>query len=151
MDFVAIKDYKGKNLLVQEIFIPYGTEIEMEKDFLYFQGIPFCANSSEVARKNFVWNGDGRWQARRAFEETIYLAPRRREWEMEVPVYDDNGNVIGKEKQYFSGRFTPAEIKYIKENFSEFLEPGDGLVFNEYFFVGSDIRRVQELADYLER
>ena len=48
-------------------------------------------------------------------------------------------------------RWTPLEMQYIRENFPQFLEPDlEVLAFNNYFFIGSPIQEVGQLATYLE-
>ena len=151
MSFKSIDIYKGRNLLGQDICIPYKEDIQVEGSYLYYEGAPFCSKTSEVARKYFVWNGDGYWEARKAYEDVIYLKPRTKKWEKDIPIYDGNGNIIGTQKETFYGRFTPNEIRYIRENFPEFVESSEGLIFSNYFFMGSDIMRVKELFEYLIR
>lgn len=149
MTFVSINNFNGKNFIGQKIEIPYGTEVEVIDDFLYFEGIPFCAQTSELARRYFTWNGDGNWELRSFCEFIIYRDGRTKTWEIDVPIYDASGNIIGYDKRTLVGRFTPEEKEYIKTYFPDFLESEEGMIFSNSFFIGSDIKRVQSLANYL--
>ncbi len=145
MTFVTIKDLDNKNLLGYDIHIPYGTEVEMKGNFLYYEGVPFCTKNSTVARNNFTWNGDGNWKARKDFEEVIVRGYRVVTWQEEVPT--DTGYVVIT----CSGRFTPKEKEYIMTTFPQFIESEDGMIFSKDFYIGSDINQVRKLAMYLSR
>lgn len=150
-DFICIEDFKGKNLLSQEIFIPFDTEINMDGKYLYFEEFPFCTKNSHVARRYFVWNGDGNAVMRKAFEEAIIFSPREKEWKITVPVLNEKGEIIRYDTVTVFGRYTPEEVAYIKEHFPNLVKDKQGLEWSDLFYIGSDINELKELAAYVSK
>lgn len=150
MKFFSRIEFIGKNMAEQDIVIPAHVYIGSDDRFILWDDIPVCTINSQITRDYFVWADDGNEHARISYENTILFFPRIRSWYEEVPVYDDTGREIGKKNIYFEGRFTPTEIKYIKTNFSKYLLNGDAIVFNSLFYIGSDIKEIKALSDYLD-
>lgn len=150
-DFICREDFHGKNLIMQDIFVPFDTSVESDDRYLYFEGYPFCFIDSQVARDYFVWNGDGKGSIRKGLEEIIIFLPREREWEVQIPIYDEQYNIIGYKKGYAIGRYTPQEVEYIKKNFPKLVKDGPNIEWSDWLFIGSDIKELQELASYLSR
>lgn len=150
-DYVCRKDFNGKNLLMQDIFIPFDTEINIEGRYLYFEGYPFCLEGSHVARTYFVWNGDGKGSMRRALEDIILFLPREREWKAMIPIVDESGQIIEYREVIVSGRYTPQEIEYIKEHFPNLVKNCSGIEWSDNLYKSTDLDELKELAAYLSR
>lgn len=151
MKFLVRKRYSGKNLLGQNIDIPENIYIESDNKFILWYGLPVCIYRSKLANEHFVWADDGFEHSRTMFEESILFTDRLKIWSESVPIYDDLGNVTSYKTVNRSARFSPEEVEYIKKNFSHLVLPGDGLVFNDLFYIGSDIKDIEKLARYIER
>jgi len=149
-DFLARNNFTCKNLLNQEISFKTGDYVDDINGYLYKDGIPFCTTTSQLARDRFIWAGDGHEFARLEYETIILFSPRSRVWDIEVPVYDENGNIIDYKKEKREARFLPSEVDYIIEHFPDLVET-ESFLFNDYFYKGSDILEIKELADYLSR
>lgn len=138
MKFLCRKDYNGKNLLGEKISIKAGTPLETQGDILVYDRRPLFHIYSQNARNFVVWNDDGFGIQRTIYEDIIIFSTRTRIWK------DPHGEIK-------ITRFTPIEMQYIRDNFPQFLEPNlEVLAFNNYFFIGSDIKEVGQLATYLQ-
>ena len=149
-EFIARLSYDGKNYMNQVIHIPAGTEVLEKNGRLYYEGIPFCGQTSQVARDYFIWNGDGNCQMRLIYENGILFDTRIKIWEADAPIFNDLGEVIGYEKVQRTGRFTPTECNYIRAHFPNLLE-NDSFLFNNYFYIGSNITEIKALYEYIKR
>ena len=124
MKFLCRKDYSGKNLLGEDIVIKAGEPLDTQGEILVYDKRPLFHIHSQNARNYMIWNDDG--------------FGRTRMWK------DTSGTLR-------ITRWTPLEMQYIRENFPQFLEPDlEVLAFNNYFFIGSPIQEVGQLATYLE-
>lgn len=138
MKFLCRKNYNGKNLLGEDAFIEAGTPLETQGDIIVYDKKPLFHIYSQNARNFMVWNDDGFCIQRATYEDTILFSPRDRMWK------DSSGAVR-------ITRFTPMEMQYIRDNFSQFLEDDlEVLTFNNYFFIGAPIKEVGQLATYLQ-
>lgn len=149
-DFMVRMNTKCKNLLNQEITLKTGEYISELDGYLYKDGIPFCTPTSQLARNYLIWAGDGHEMSRMDYENTILFNPRVKVWDIEIPVYDGEGNIIRYDKVKREGRFSPEEMDYMREHFSNLLEK-DCFLFNNFFYKGSDIQEIRDLACYLLR
>lgn len=149
MKFFSRIDFVGKDMIEQDILIPAHTYVESDDKYLLWNNIPVCTINSQITKDYFIWADDGNEYARAAYENTILFFPRIKSWYEDVPVYNDQGKEIGKKKVYFEGRFTPIEIDYMKTNFSKYLLNGESIIFNNLFYIGSDIKDIKCLFDYL--
>ena len=138
MKFFCRKDYSGKNLLGEDIVIKAGEPLDTQGEILVYDKRPLFHIHSQNARNYMIWNDDGFGIQRTIYEDIILFSPRTRMWK------DTSGTLR-------ITRWTPLEMQYIRENFPQFLEPDlEVLAFNNYFFIGSPIKEVGQLATYLE-
>ena len=151
MNYLVIEEYKGKNFINQEIIIPADTAVERVGDLIYFKGTPFCTWKSQVAKDYLVWNDDGCAADRKYYESIILFSPRMRRWKESIPIYNEFDIKIGEKEIIQEGRFSPNEIKYIKMRFPQFVKNEAGLSFNDFFYCGSNIEDIRELAVYLQK
>lgn len=151
MKFLVRKIYKGKNLVGMDIEIPEGTYVDADNKYILWNRLPVCIYRSQTAKDYFIWADDGFEFTRLRYENVILFNDRERLWKKEIPIYDNEGKFIKNEVVYNSTRFTPEEVKFMKENFSKFLVDGDGFVFNDLFYVGSDIKEIEKIVSYLNR
>ena len=149
MNYLVRLDYKGKDFLLNDIEIPQGLYLERVKDNIYFNGIPFCTWRSNVAKNYLIWNGDGCAEQRLYYENIIIFSEREEIWEETIPLYDKYGNIIGETKVANSGRFSPNEIAYMRKTFPDLIKEGSVFSFNDYFYTGSSIEEIKNLANYL--
>lgn len=151
MKFYTRLQFEGKNLAEQDIVIPRHTYVDADSRYILWNKIPVCAIDSQIARDYFIWADDGKELARIQYEETIIFNPRFRQWEGKVPVKDETGRIIDYKIVTMESRYTPEEVDYMLNNFGQFFDNKDSVVFNKYFFIGSHIEEVGALADYLNR
>lgn len=151
MNYFVREVYRGKNFLNQNVEVPAGIFVERIGDLIYFKGIPFCTWRSQVAKDYLIWNGDGCFKERSFCEGVILFEPRLKKWKDYISVYDDTEEVLRKKETFFGDRFSPAEISFIKKRFPQLVEERPGLFFNDFFYTGSDIGDVRDLALYLQR
>ena len=138
MKFLCRKEYNGKNLLGEEVSIKSGEALETQGDIIVYNRKPLFHIYSQNARIHMVWNDDGFGIQRTTYEDTILFSHRDRMWK------DSSGTLR-------ITRWTPTEMQYIRDNYPQFLEPNNEvLAFNNYFFIGSPIQEVRQLATYLE-
>lgn len=149
-DFMVRINFTCKNLINQEVSFETGDYVDEIGGYLYKDGIPFCTVTSQMARDKLVWAGDGHELARTEYENTILFEVRLRVWEIEVPVYDNEGNIIEYRTEKRESRYLPSEMSYLREHFPHLLEPY-AFMFNNLFYKGSDILEIKEIAEYLKR
>jgi len=149
-DFMVRANFTCKNLLNKEVSFTTGDYVDELGGYLYKNGIPFCLQTSQLARDYLIWAGDGHELARADYEEIILFSSRVKMWDVEVPIYNKDGEVIGHETRKRIGRFLPSEMDYMKEHFPDLME-SDSFMFNNFFYKGSDILEIKELAEYLSR
>ena len=149
-DFLVRANFTCKNLLNQEVSFKTGEYVDELEGYLYKDGIPFCIPTSQIVRDNLIWAGDGHEWARLDYENIILFNTRLKVWDVEFPKYDKDGHIIGYETGKKEGRFLPSEMEYIREHFSDLLEE-DCFMFNNFFYIGSDILEIKELSEYLQR
>lgn len=134
MNFVSRTEYKGKIMTGQEVTIPQGVTLTTYNNILSYDRLPVCHINSQVCKDNFVWADDGYVNLRIQYENIILFDPRVKFWD----------------ERYY-GRFSKEEVQYIRNNFPQFLEKDqETLLFNNYFYIGSDIKEVELLALYLK-
>lgn len=151
MKFLLRKDFNGKNLFGKEVNIECGSYLDSDKNYILYNKLPLVGIRSDMAKKFFVWADDGNEQARLICEDIILFQPREREWTVKIPQYDDSGNITGYENLIVSGRFTPEEVSYIKTSCSHLVLDEPTLIFNDFFYIGSNIEDIQRLAAYINR
>lgn len=155
MTFYLIDDYEGKNFIGEEVRIDKGTILstDMDEEYICFEDVPICGVDSNRARTKFVWADKGDYERRLFLERKIVLDYRVKTWEIQIPVYDENtGKIIRYDTLVMRGRFSPFEVKYIKENFSDLIDPSEsGIRFNSKFYHGSDLEDLEKLGLYLDR
>lgn len=151
MKFLVRKEFNGKNLLGHDIHIPCSVYVESDSKFILWEGLPVCIFRSNLANEYFIWADDGFEQTRLTFEDAILFKKRTKIWNETVPIYDDNGNLIKYETVEHVGRYSPEEVNYIRTNFNHLILPGDGFVFNDLFYIGSNIKDIEKIARYLNR
>lgn len=134
MTFVSRKEYKGKIMTGQEVTIPEGVTLTTYNNIVSYDRLPICHINSQVCKDNFVWADDGFVDLRIQYENIILFDVRIKFW-------DDK----------FYGRFSKEEVAYIRNNFPQLVEKEqEALLFNNYFYIGSNIKEVEALALYLK-
>lgn len=151
MRFLLRRDFSGKNLFGMDVTIPADTYLESDDKYILYKKLPLCVLRSEIAKRYFIWADDGFEQTRLAYENIILFASREKSWTVRIPVTDDNGNIISYETVTMSGRFSPAEVSYIKASFPHLVTNDQTLLFNDFFYVGSNIEDLEKIAKYLSK
>lgn len=151
MKFLLRKKFSGKNLFGIPVEIEANTYHESDNTYILYNKLPLCNIRSDTAKQMFIWADDGNEYERYACENIILFSFREREWTIQIPKYDGNNEIIGYDEIVVTGRFTPDEVSYIKKTFPHLVLDGPTLIFNDFFYVGSDIKDLQKLATYLNR
>ncbi len=130
MKYITHRRYKGKDILQNQLNIPYGTEFETIGDFIATpQGKGICFTGSDVARRYFACNDDRRGLERGALTYAIAFSSRN-----------------GGSGSRFSGR----EIEMLERDWAHWLRQDvDTIIFNEAFFAAQP-EDLQRLADVLK-
>lgn len=151
MKFLTRIPFNGKNLLGQPVSIPAGEYVFSDDRYILYNGLPICAPRSRIARTYFIWADDGQENNRAAYIGIILFNERTRIYKSRTPIYDEDGNIVSYREGYAATRFSPEEVEYLTKNFSHLIKPGDGFLFNDLFYIGSDIKDLQKMASYLLR
>lgn len=149
MKYKCFKEFKGKDLNLKPLTVPVNSELIRKGDILYYNDQPVCIWRSQVAKDFMVWNGDNCADERLGYLKTIVFDPRMKTWEELVKETDEEGNVVNEKMETRSDRYTPDEASYMLEHFPQFFN--DDWRFNDYFYVGSHISELKDLANYLNR
>ena len=151
MKFLVRKDFNINNLFGMPVSAEAGSYLESDDKYILINGLPVFSVTSDMAKTYCIWADDGQEDLRLMYESVIVFNPRMKEWKIQVPSYDDEGNLIGYESRTVMGRFSPDEIDYMKKNFSQFLAKGQVFRFNDFFYIGSDIKDISNLYKYINR
>ncbi len=129
MKYITHHRYKGIDLCMKPINLPYGRELETVGEFIATaDGRLVCAATSELAKQHFAKNDDGQGLLRGAL--TYAIAYGRR----------DGGNGF---------RFSDKEIQMLLLQWSRWLRQDvDTILFNEDFFSAGP-EELKALADAL--
>lgn len=149
MKYKCFKEFKGKDLNLKSLTVPVNSELIRQGDILYYNDQPVCIWRSQVAKDYFIWNGDNCADERLGYLKTIVFDPREVSWEELVKEFDEEGNITDEKLETHTDRYTPEESKYMLEHFPQFFD--DNWRFNDYFYVGSHISELKDLANYLNR
>ena len=131
--YIAHAKYRGKTIDGNEILIPRGKRLYRDKNILYYDRKPVCIYRSEVARKHFSKNHDGKGLTRGDLTRKI--------------AYSDNRvNVNG-----WMQRFNENQVDVLtSDRWKKFINPEhDVIIFTDAFFE-ADIFELQELNEELE-
>lgn len=133
MKYIVHHRYRGPDAGGKPVNLRYGTEFETAGDFIATpEGRGICFTTSEVGRRHFAVNGDGRGLARGALTYAIAYSHRARKC--------SDGSVR---------RFSEAEAEMLERSWGHWLrQDADVILFNEDFFV-SPPEELQALADAL--
>lgn len=113
--------------------IRYGTELETVGDFIAQERRAICFTTSEVARRYFAVNDDGRGLERGALTHAIAYGHRVRK--------RSDGSVH---------RFAEAEVEMLERSWGHWLRQDvDTILFNNDFFAAQP-EDLQRLADALK-
>lgn len=116
----------------QQVNIPYGSEYEAFGEWIATgDGKAICAVHSEIAKRHFSVNDDGRGLERGALTWAIAFSARRRKCA--------NGGVY---------RFSDEERKLLEEQWPHFLRDAEVIIFNDAFFA-AEVPELEKLADAL--
>ena len=151
MKFLLRKDFKNKNIFGMDVEIKGNTYLISDDTYILYNKLPLCTIRSDLAKRFFVWADDGCEYSRLSCENIILFSPREREYTVQIPKYDSNNEIIGYDEVTATARFTPDEVSYIKKTYPHLVLDGPSLIFNDFFYVGSDIKDLQDLAIYLNR
>lgn len=145
--FICVKSYIGKNMMGSKVEIQAGSLLERKGNYIFWNNVPLCTWRSQIAKTYMVWNDNFERRARAL--KIILNENRISYWNEQVALRDENGDKVTSQTVQFSGRYSPKEIAYIKEHYPSLLENADGLHFNDFFYVGSNIDTLESLAEYL--
>ena len=144
--FKTRETYKGLNMIGETVEIPRGTDVECRRGHIYYDGAPVCYYTSQIARDYFVWNDNDDFNARAVLLNTILFNNDMKVWTEEVDVLSQTGEVVDKVFTIKQGKFTPKEAEMIKLMFPKMVENDSNLRFSQYFFTGSSIKELSDLA-----
>ncbi len=134
MRYITHRRYRGKDILQNQINLPFGTELEAAEGFIVTRdGHLICYPTSETAKMYFAPNDDGRGLERGALTWAIAYRSRARKW---------------SDKSL--RRFSEAEAEMLARDWSRWLrQDADAILFNEDFFSARP-EDLQRLADALK-
>lgn len=129
MEFITHHRFRGLALYGERVNIPYGTELQAANDFLFTRdGKAVCCCISEIAKRHFAQNDDGRGLERGKLTYAIAYRGRQAEGGF---------------------RFSEKEIEILKDEWGRFLRKNvDAILFNDKFF-SAEPDELQKLADAL--
>ena len=131
MNYITHKRFKQKGMTGETHNLPYGTELILTNNTLYYNSTPICYSTSENGHKYFSRNDDNNGLERGKLTYAIAYSDRRPN--------KNNGF-----------RFTEEEREMIREEYPHFLQDNEEwLLFNHDFF-NADIKELRELANKLE-
>lgn len=134
MRYITHHRFRENGLCLRKLNLPCGTELTVSGEFLLTPGgEPVCYRTSELAKRHFARNDDGRGLERGALTHAIAYGNRVR--------HSEDGR---------QQRFTDGEIAMLRSQWKRFLRPNeDVLLFNEDFFA-AEVEELQGLADALK-
>lgn len=148
MRYYCTKEYNGKNLLGERISIPKYTYLDSCKGYVCYDKKPICLASSQVGIDYFVWADDGNAILRADLQDSILnrSVPQL----IEVPVFDEEGNIVKKGKSIKHVRYTVKEADHIRSKYPHLLDDGKAMIFSKNFY-NAPIKEIEELANFLKR
>ena len=148
MRYYCIKEYNGRNLLGESVSIPKYTYLDSCKGYICYDKKPICLASSQVGIDYFVWAGDGNAIYRSELQDSILnrSVPQL----IEVPIFDEEGNIVKKEKSIKHVRYTVKEADYIRSRYPHLLDDEKAMIFGKNFY-RAPIGEIEELAKFLRR
>jgi len=147
MRYLARCEYAGLNLLGQQIRIPESAILDTQDNIICWKRLPVCYINSQIARDYFIWDGDGHGQDRLRYENEIWFNKETKLYETEVSDIDDQGQPIVFPVLRPS-KYSPEEIRFLRQNFSQYLESGDVILFNNKFYQ-APIEDLRIMAQYM--
>lgn len=123
--YVVKKEYNGKDLNSHNVNLKIDKTLNDINGLLYYNNTPICVNRSRVAKKYFVWNGDGCADERWELEQKIFSY-----WPYSSKIYD----------LVFSDTYK----HLIRE------DSPDTILFNDYFYSSSHISELKDLLKDIE-
>lgn len=134
MKYITHRRYKGKDVLRNQLNLPYGTELEEAEGFIATKdGHLICYPTSKTAEMHFAPNDDGRGLERGALTWAIAYSHRERKW---------------PDKSVH--RFSESEAEMLTRSWSHWLRQDvDAILFNGDFFAARP-EDLQRLADALK-
>lgn len=148
MRYYCTKEYNGRNLLGESVSIPKYAYLDSCKGYICYDKKPICLASSQVGIDYFVWADDGNAIFRAELQDSILnrSVPQM----IEVPIFDEEGNIVKKEKSFKHVRYTVKEADYIRSRYPHLLDDGKAMIFGKNFY-NAPIREIEELAKFLKR
>ena len=134
MRYITHRRYRGKDVLQNQLNLPYGTELETVEGFLATKdGHLVCYPTSETAKMFFALNDDGRGLERGALTYAIAYSRRERQW---------------SDKSVH--RFSEAEVEMLERQWKHWLRQDvDTILFNDTFFAAQP-EELRQLANALK-
>lgn len=130
MKYITHRRYRGKDILQNQLNIPYRTELEAVEGFIVTKdGNLICCPTSEIAKIHFAPNDDGHGLERGALTWAIAYSSRSRKW-----------------SDKSTHRFSETEVEMLESSWSHWLRQDvDAILFNEDFFA-ADVEELKQLA-----
>lgn len=112
--YVAFRKFNFKALCGDTYQIPRGTKVtSRDGQIIAPNGQPICNIHSERGQQFFAWDGDGQGLQRGDLTYAIAHAAR---------------------PHRVGFRFNTTEQEELQEKYGDLLQPGGGLIFNDYFY-----------------
>ena len=128
LSYVTHAKYTGKNMYGEKAMISRGKRLSREGDTLYYEGAPICVYRSEVARRHFAINYDGKGLVRGDLTHKIAYSDSR------VEINGWNQRFNEKQKDILCS-----------DKWNKFLNPEhDVIIFTDEFFE-SGVEELKEL------
>lgn len=129
MEYIVHHRYKGLAADLTRVNLPYGTRVQTYENFIMSpDGHPICYTTSEVAKRHFAKNDDGRGLERGALTYAIAYSTR----------FTTSGF-----------RFSDIEARLLEMKWRHWLRTDlDVIIFNQDFF-DADPDDLQQLANML--
>lgn len=142
MKYFTRCEYVGPNLLGQQIRIPEYAIVDTQDNIICWKRLPVCYINSQIARDYFIWDEDNHGQDRLRYENEIWFNKETELYEFEP----DTGDIpLLKPSKYSSD-----EIRFLRQNFSQYLENGDVILFNNKFYQ-APIEDLRIMAQYMRK
>lgn len=147
MKYLTWKKYSGQDYLGRKIEIPLLAEAETQDNIICWNRIPICLINSQVGREFFVWNDDDRGLIRANLEQDIWFNKEFRPYPYEETVLNEDGDTETRTVIKYT-KYSADEARFLKKNFSKYLESGDIINFNNSFYQ-APISDLEVMSRYL--
>lgn len=146
MKYLTRTEYKGLNLIGQQVEIPAGVYCDTQDNIICWQRYPVCYINSQIARDYFIWADDGQELRRLKYENDIWFNKPAQEYDFETPVEHGDGTTETIIVRRIS-KYSAEEIRFLTKNYSKYLESAEVILFNNAFYQ-APIDDLEAMAKY---